>query len=182
VTFSETAQFYKHKHPANVPRKTVAEVVKEFIADRKSAGCSAVHIHDLDIRLGQFSKAFLVPIMAVNAVDVQQWVYGLKNQKNQHDTSARTKENMLRQIASLFNFARRQKYVPTELALEISEILAPKKQHAPIGIYNPDQIVAILRAADAEIIPALIFQQFSMSWRARANLGGYSTTRLWFRL
>jgi integrase len=161
VTLAETAQFYKHKHPANVPRKTVAEVVKEFIADRKSAGCSAIHLHDLGVRLGQFSRAFLVPILAVNAVDVHQWIYGLKNQKNKHDTSARTKENMLRQIVSLFNFARRQKYLPTELAVEIAEIPAPKKQPAPIGIYSAGEIRAILAAADSEIIPALAIAAFA---------------------
>jgi len=41
VTLAEMAQFSKQKHPANMPRKTVAEVVTEFIADRRSAGCSA---------------------------------------------------------------------------------------------------------------------------------------------
>ena len=30
----------------------------EFIADRQSVGCSAIHINDLKIRLGQFSNAF----------------------------------------------------------------------------------------------------------------------------
>lgn len=161
VTFVEMAQFHKLKHPANMTRKTVTEAVADFIADRKSAGCSAVHIRDLDIRLGQFSKAFLVPITAVSPVDVQQWIYGLKNQKNKNDTSARTKENMLRQVVSLFNFARRQKYVPSELAIEISEIPAPKKQHAPIGIYTAQEIGKILAAADSEIVPALTITAFA---------------------
>ena len=116
VTLAETAQFYKQKHPANMPRKTVAEAAAEFIADRRSADCSAVHINDLEIRLGQFSKAFVLPIIAVSAPLVQQWIYGMKNQKNGKPTAARTKENMLRQIVSLFNFARRQKYVPAELS------------------------------------------------------------------
>jgi hypothetical protein len=155
VTLAETAQFYKQKHPSNMPRKTVPEVVAEFIADRRSASCSAVHVHDLEIRLGQFSKAFELPIMAVSAPLVQQWIYGLKNQKTKQAVAARTKENMLRQIVSLFNFARRQKYVPAELALELSEISTPKKQHAPIGIYTPDEMRAILAAADEAVAPAL---------------------------
>jgi hypothetical protein len=74
VTLAETAQFYKEKHPANMPRKAVAEVVAEFIADRRSAGCSAVHVHDLETRLGQFSKAFVLPIIAISAPLVQQWI------------------------------------------------------------------------------------------------------------
>ena len=161
VTLAETVQFYKQKHPANMPRKTVAEVVAEFIADRRSAGCSAIHVNDLEIRLGQFSKAFVLPIIAVSAPLVQQWIYGLKNQKTKKDTAARTKENMLRQIVSLFNYARRQKYVPAELTLELSEISTPKKQHAPIGIYTPDEMRAILAAADAAIVPALTIAAFA---------------------
>src|ERR1035441_7278042 len=137
VTLAETAQFYKQKHPSNMSRKTVPEVVAEFIADRRSASCSAVHVHDLEIRLGQFSKAFELPIMAVSAPLVQQWIYGLKNQKTKQAVAARTNENMLRQIVSLFNFARRQKYVPAELALELSEISTPKKQHAPHRHLHP---------------------------------------------
>ena len=139
----------------------MAEVVTEFIADRRSAGCSAIHVHDLEIRLGQFSKAFELPIIAVSAPLVQQWIYGLKNQKTKKDTAARTKENMLRQIVSLFNFARRQKYVPADLALELSEISTPRKQHAPIGIYTPDEMRAILSAADAAIAPALAIAAFA---------------------
>lgn len=161
VTLAETVQFYKQKHPANMKRKTVADVVEEFIADRRSAGCSAIHINDLGIRLGQFSASFVLPINAVSAPLVQQWIYGLKNQKTKKDTAARTKENMLRQVVSLFNFARRQKYVPAELALEISEIPAPRKQHAPIGIYTPDEMRTILEAADAAIVPALAIAAFA---------------------
>lgn len=161
VTLAETAQFYRHKHPDNLVRKTVAEVVAEFISDRRSAGCSAVHLHDLEVRLGQFSKAFVLPITAVNPPLVQQWIYGLKNQKTKRPAAARTKENMLRQIVSLFNFARRQKYVTVELALELSEISTPKKQPAPIGIYTPDEIRRILAAADEAVIPALAIAAFA---------------------
>ena len=161
VTLAETTQFYKQKHPSNMPRKTVVKVVAEFIADRRSASCSAVHVHDLEIRLGQFSKAFELPIMAVSAPLVQQWIYGLKNQKTKQAVAARTKENMLRQIVSLFNFARRHKYVPAELALELSEISTPKKQHAPIGIYTHDELHAILAAADDTVVPALAIAAFA---------------------
>jgi integrase len=82
---------------------------------------------------------------------------------------------MLRQIVSLFNFARRHKYVPAELALELSEISTPKKQHAPIGIYTPDEMLAILAAADETVIPALAIAAFAglrlaevsrLNWRA----------------
>lgn len=95
VTLAEAAQFYKAKHPANQLRKIVAEVVAEFIADRQSAGCSMVHVHILEVRLGQFSKAFALPMNSVSAPLVQHRVYGAKNLKTGKPTGPRTKENML---------------------------------------------------------------------------------------
>jgi integrase len=162
ATLTEAARFFAQRHPANMARKTVAEVVAEFIADRRSAGCSEVHLHDLKIRLArQFAPAFTLPIASVAAPMVQTWVYGQKRVCDGLPTSARNKENVLRSVSSMFQFARRMKYVPAELALEISEIPTPKTQPAPIGIYTADEIGRLLAAADAEVKPALAIAAFA---------------------
>jgi len=49
----------------------------------------------------------------------------------------RSKENILRAIKSLFNFARKQRYIPREIADEIAEVAAPKGEVSKIGIYTP---------------------------------------------
>ena len=67
ATLTEAVLFFSARHPANMPRKTVAEVVAEMITDRRSAGCSAIHVRDLVTRLGQFSRAFALPIGGVSA-------------------------------------------------------------------------------------------------------------------
>jgi hypothetical protein len=135
AALAEAAQFFAQRHPANAPRKTVAEVAAEFIADRTSAGCSAIHLRDLRIRLAQqFAPAFGLPITATTGPTVQAFIYNLKNQKTGQPSANRSKENMLRCVASLYGFARRMKYIPSDLALEITEIPTPKKQSKPIGI------------------------------------------------
>jgi len=160
ATLTEAAQFFSARHPANMPRKAVAEVVAELIADRRSAGCSAIHVRDLVTRLGQFSRAFALPISGVSAPVVQQFIYGMKRGHDSKPVSNRSKENMLRQVVTLFNFARRMKYVSAELAVDITEIPVPKKQPAPIMIYAADEIKSILAAADADIVPALAIAAF----------------------
>jgi integrase len=82
-------------------------------------------------------------------------------QQDKEGAAARSKENMLRQVVALFNFARRMKYVATDLALEIAEIPTPKKEHAAIGIYTPDEITKMLAKADSEITPALAIAAFA---------------------
>src|SRR5207247_838552 len=96
ATLTEAARYYAQRHPANMPKKTVTEVVQEFIADRRSAGCSEVHLHDLESRLGQFKHTFDLAINHVNPPLVQRWLYNLKRGKDNKAASARTKENMLR--------------------------------------------------------------------------------------
>ncbi len=157
----QAAEYFARRHPANIASRTVTEAVQEFIADRGSAGCSGIHLRDLSIRLGQFSRAFAMPLGAVTAPLVQQWVYGLKHAVTGRPASNRTKENMLRQICSLFSFARRMKYVPAELAFEIADIPAPKKEHTEIGIYTAEQIAAMLAKADAEIVAPLAIAAFT---------------------
>ena len=162
ATLAEAVEFFAKRHPSNMARRTVAEVVDEFIADRRSAGCSEIHVRDIDTRLKkQFAFAFALPINTVSAPLVQQWIYGLKHNKTKKPAAARSKENMLRQVVALFNFARRMKYVAAELALEIAEIPTPKKQHAAIGIYTPDEITKMLGKADSEITPALAIAAFA---------------------
>ena len=162
ATLTEAVRFYAQRHPSNMARKMVGEVVTEFIADRRSAGCSEIHLRDLGIRLAsQFATSFALPINAASATLVQQWIYGLKNKKTKKAVTARTKENMLRQIVALFNFARRMKYVTPDLSLEISEIPTPRKEHAPIGIFTPKDIAAILAEADPLIVPAIAIAAFA---------------------
>jgi integrase len=179
ASLTEAVEDFAKRHPANAPRKTVPEVVAEFIADRRSGGCSEIHLADLRVRLNQqFARAFDLPIAGVTAPLVQQWIAGLKNQKTGHPIAARSKENMLRPIVSVFNFARRMKYISAELAMDIAEIPAPKKKPAPIGIYTPDQVRAILTAADAEIIPALAIAAFTGLRLAEVSRLDWSEVRL----
>lgn len=162
TTLAEAAKFFAQRHPANMPRKTVAEIAAEFIADRESAGCSEIHLRDLRIRLvKQFATAFVLPMVALTAPLVQAYIYGLQNTRTRKPASNRSKENMLRCVVSLANFARRMKYIPAELALELAEIPTPKKQHAPIGIYTPGEITKLLAAADSELTPALAIAAFA---------------------
>lgn len=50
ATLAEAVKFFAPRHPSNMARRSVAEVVDEFIADRRSSGCSEIHIRDIDTR------------------------------------------------------------------------------------------------------------------------------------
>ncbi len=157
----EVVDYFAKRHQENAPKRTVEQVVAEFIADRQCAECSAVHLRDLGVRLNRFARAFAMPITSVTAPLVQEFITTLQNDHTRKPAAARSKENMLRMISSLFNFARRRKYVSAELALEVAEVSAPKKKAARIGIYSSQEIAAMLAAADQQIRPALAIAVFA---------------------
>lgn len=164
VSLLRAAEFYRDRdrNPAGLTAKSVAEAVEAFIADRRAGGCSDVHLRDLGVRLGRFKEAFhLIPINSLSAPQVQDYVYKLTHGHTGKASANRSKENSLRQIVSLFNFARRMKFIPAELALEVGEIPTPKKQASTIEVFTADEIAAMLAEADAEIVPALAIGAFA---------------------
>lgn len=160
-TLLEAVNYFAKRHPSNMPRKTVNEVVEEFLTDRASAGLSLIHLRDLTYRLQRFAKAFEMPIAEVTGAMVQKFITTLKHQGTGKPSAARSKENALRQIVSVFNYARRMKYVTSDAAFEISEVQAPKQVHTEIGIYTPEEITRLFSAADSEILPALAIASFA---------------------
>lgn len=160
TTLLDAAKEFAARHPADQARITVAEAVQRFLADREAAGCSVVHLRDLEVRLSQFARAFSMPISGVSAPLVQEWLYSITC-RDGRPASPRSKKNLIRNVAALFNHCRRTKIVPPELALEIGEIKAPKARPVPIGVYSPDDIRKLLAAADQDLIPALAVGAFA---------------------
>jgi len=56
VTLFTAVDEYARRH-STVP-KTFPETVREMLEERRAAGCSSVHLRDLDSRLNQFAKVF----------------------------------------------------------------------------------------------------------------------------
>jgi len=73
----EAARYYIHRHPTKLPRKTVREVVEEFIGSRRQAKRSEEYVEDLEYRLGRFAKAFQTCIAEVSQSDVVRFLSSL---------------------------------------------------------------------------------------------------------
>ena len=161
ATVLEAVEFFAKRHPANAPRKTVSEVVVEFIQDRTNAGCSGHHLRDLGIRLKRFGDAFQMPMASVEPAQVREFIQSLKNEKTKKVARNRSKENILRMVKSVFTYARKQRYIPRDLEDEISDIEPPQTEPSKIGIFTPDEIARILACADDELIPAIAIGAFA---------------------
>ena len=156
----EAVADYAKRHPANAPKRTVTEAVTELIEDRRAAGCSEVHLRDMQTRLGRFSRAFQVQLSTVSASLVRDYLRALTTPEGK-PAKNRTKRNVLRLISALFHFSRKRGFISRELADEIAEIDAPKSEHTEIGIFSPADIRALLSTAAPELVAPMAIGAFA---------------------
>ena len=141
------------------PKKTVSEVFTEFLEDRRQTGVSKVYLRDLQSRLGTFAGAFQMPIGQVQASTVRDWLRSLRGPSGDPLT-IRSRVNYCRVLGSLFQFARRQKYIDRELAEEIAEIDVGRPAPTKTGIFTPDQMERMMRNCPDDLIPPLAIAGF----------------------
>jgi integrase len=146
------------KRLAIVPR-SVAEVVALLLEEKRSVGCSEVHLRDLTSRLGHFAKAFTGSISSVTAINVREFL-GCLAKENGDRVSNRTRKNYQRLITGLYHFARRQKFVHREVVEEICELETPKTEKVETGIYTSKQMQCLLDGAPKDLRPVIAIGAF----------------------
>src|SRR5262245_61815790 len=77
IMLKDCVDFWLKRHPTNLPKKIVAEVVAELIKSKTDAGKSDIYIKDLQSRLNHFAKAFHVPIVSVTGAEIEEYLRAL---------------------------------------------------------------------------------------------------------
>jgi integrase len=164
ATLVESARFYVDAQARRRGSKTVRKVAEEFIANRRANGNSKQHLADLRDRLlgggkrsnpaslcGLFGDTL---ICEVSTADAERWL--AKLQKNYSPQSV---HNYRRAARTLFNFAVPRDYCGRNV---IDAIQPPRiKPKSGTGIFSPAEVEAVLRAADADLLPWLAIAFFT---------------------
>lgn len=176
VSMQDAAKDYAKRHPANAPRKTVAEVVAEFLAAKAQDKKSYRYIKTLTTTLApnadgdtvskkrrSFGDAFRCCIADVQTSPMEQWLRG-------RDVAPRTRRNLVLMLRTLFNFAKGQGYLPKGLPTEADTLTLPKKSDGEsIGIFTPEEMAKLMTGTKAH--PA------NDEYRLWLALGGFSGLR-----
>ena len=160
TTLIEAVNDFARRHPANTPRKTVAEVVAEYVADAAARKLSEGHLRDLEGRLKRFASDFACPICTLSPALFRDWIRSLRAVDGKPLTN-RTKFNFQQTVVGLFHFARRQHYIGRELADELAEVDLPKPEATKAAIFTTDQMRQILNEAADDILPAMAIAAFA---------------------
>lgn len=154
ATLKEAVDFFRKRNPASLVKRTVREVVEEMVAAKRAAKLSQVHIKDLESRLGRFADDFQLSIGGVSGQMPQAWLDGM-------EASGRTKRNYLMQIAALFRFAAKRKYLPKDAIEEVEAVQQAKEDNGEPEIFTPEEMRELLAAARPEMIPFLTIGGFA---------------------
>jgi len=133
---------------------TVPQVYQEMLVAKEQDGLSASYQGQLKAILGLFAGAFPGPILHVKSELIDQWL-------RKTTSSPVTRNNRLRNIRVMFNFAKQRNYLPksdTTQADLVSKVKVPPKDNE---IFTPEQFEQLLRAAPARLIPLLAISGFS---------------------
>lgn len=132
---------------------TVAELVERVVSARKLAGQSANHIRDLGYKLGRFKDSFGPRSVAtISAEEIAAWIHGLG--------LAPASVNSYRRILVVaFNDAIAGGFIE-EGRNPAAKVKQSKVVEGEVGILAPEQALALLNAAEAEILPAIAIGLF----------------------
>ncbi len=161
----EAARYFAKRHPSKMPKKTVPEIVQELLETKEQDGVSDVYLKDLKGRLGRFEKKFTGKIALVTAAEIEGFLRGLKtepkaNGETSKPLSGKSRNNYRRAIGTLFNFAEARGFLARGLG-EMESVALAKEQHGEIEIFRPEEMAALLAAADPKLVPFLAIGAFA---------------------
>jgi integrase len=165
-----TAVEFFERHGGKVKfKKTVPEVVQEFLVGLRADGAGKYHLRDTEARLDRFAKDFPGPILEVSEAAITVWLRNLRALPGRRKVKpeqlpplgARSRNHYRNSISALFNFARRQNYLPRDLTTAVQGIKLLKTLRGENEIFTPEQIEKLLAGAPDYMVPGLAVKAFS---------------------
>lgn len=153
VSLVDAAKFYARHHGRGIKHKAIADAVGEMIAAKETAGVSELYLADLRYRLGVFRDAFHCDVNALAPDDVKAFFERLR-------LSSRSYNNFLCSLRTFFTFAQNQGWLSKEAEL-LSRVERRKEKAAPVEIFTPSELTALLEQTTADLAPCLALAAFA---------------------
>lgn len=150
----EAAQFYVRHGAESIERRTLNDVVEEFISQLEFDGRSERYIEDARARLHKLATSLEGPIADIEQRNLQNWLNGLK-------VAGRTKNNFRGLLISLFRFARGHAYLPAGLPTAAEGLTKAKEESGEIGILSAADMQKLLDGASQRLRPLLAIGGFA---------------------
>jgi len=153
ASLAEAVKYYQERHAVECGL-TVQQVVDEFIASlegRKVKRPGERYLEDLRSRLDKFATALSMRLDSVTPEHVGAFL---------NQFSGRTRFNCQRIVKTLFNYARKRKYVAKDFD-EFENVETGFDDDREISIFTPEEMSRLLSVARPEMIPFLAIGAFA---------------------
>ena len=148
----DAARFYMRHHGRDVIGKPVAEAVASFVESKRNEGRSELYLSDLRFRLGKFTRAFHVDVRQLAADDVRDYLAA-------RNLSATSRNNNRRVLQTFFRFCQSRGWLSRETDL-LDGVGKYRGATAPIEIFTPAELRALLHTAPPKLAGAIAVQAF----------------------
>jgi integrase len=150
----EAARYFAEKSRARTVSKTCPDIAAELLAHkRRQNKVGAKWLRALDAMLQRFSTHYTGPIHLLRAVDINAWLDNLQGGLvyRRHHRGA---------VRELVNYAIGRDYIPRDWD-ELRHVDDPDPAAVKIRIWQPGQLVSLLAAAPARMVPFITLQAFA---------------------
>jgi integrase len=151
-------KFYRERHK-QVTRKTVPDVVTDFLKIKGGRGASQRYLNDLKGRLKRFKEDCNKDCCNVTTADIQDWLDGLKN--DGEAISPQSYRNYRTVLHTLFSFAVSKGYTVDNPVEGVEKI---KVRNGDVHVFKPEEIARLLDAARLhypDFLPCLAIGAFA---------------------
>jgi integrase len=166
-------KFFRQRHK-QIVKKSVPELVAEFLELKKSRGASPRYHKDLHWRLEKMFAADCTKEAAnVTTTDIQDWLDAQK-------LAPQNYRNFRTTLNTLFEHARARSYTFDNPVEGVEKIKVPNGGR--IAIFSPDEIAKLIIAASPAFLPVIVLGAFAglrtaeierLEWRDIDLAGGF---------
>jgi integrase len=154
ATLREAVEFFLRHHRVDVPRLTLTEISEQFAHSREQAGLSSHYVflcRKFTRKLAEAFPGLCLSDLTTAALD--KWLAGLP-------LGATTKNDMRRVLGTCGNWAERQSHL-LKGTNPFFGMMRYKEDKAPVSIFSPEQIAALLKNTDVTLRPYVAIGAFA---------------------
>jgi integrase len=137
------AKEYGRRNQIEAVRKSVADVVEEFLEAKEQDGMSLRYRQTLRSHLRRFGEHLQMNIGTVTCAQIEEW---LRRRK----LKPRNRNNIRLSVITLFRWARARGYLPKHSPTEADHVAKAKDRGGEIGVLQTEQLSRLLQNGDEE--------------------------------
>jgi integrase len=160
----EVSRFYNRYAQKGIKAIKVPALIEKLVADLEADGRSDYHVRDMEVRLDRFAESFPGEIGDVEGPQIDAYLRGLRSRaktKKGQPIAGKTRNNHRNAIVELFNYAKKNGYLPKDLGTEAASTTRVKEVKKDNEIFTASQMTDLLHTGPVHLVPSMATKAFS---------------------